>query len=112
MSQGTCKRGHPWDRNTSGSCRPCTNEARRRRRRALRERAVEIYGGACAWCGESDLLEFDHVNNDGPEHRAWENEHKMIARIAGLGRPLPDVELQLLCKPHHQAKTFDGLKVA
>src|SRR5690349_6288281 len=38
---------------------------------SLRQQALEAYGGRCVCCGEStpEFLHFDHVNNDGAEHR-------------------------------------------
>jgi 5-methylcytosine-specific restriction endonuclease McrA len=40
-------------------------------RHKVRQEALEHYGGRCVCCGETNpiLLSFDHVNNDGAEHR-------------------------------------------
>ena len=70
-----------------------------------RQRAEEIYGGKCAVCGQTELLDFDHVNSDGHEHRQVESAASMVLRIAQSGRRLDDVELQLLCHRHHGLKT-------
>lgn len=41
------------------------------KRRKDREEVLSRYGGKCVCCGEStyEFLSFDHVNNDGAEHR-------------------------------------------
>lgn len=70
--------------------------------RAAKGRALVIYGGACVSCGSTERLEFDHVANDGAEHRADEPRNAMIRRIAREGRRLEDVALRLLCQPCHR----------
>lgn len=80
-------------------------KARIERMRALRLEAEMIYGGVCVVCGSSVRLEFDHVNGDGAAHRTWERVQAMYRRIVRVGRPLDDVELQLLCHVHHREKT-------
>ncbi len=46
----------------------------RTKRCHAKDKAVVIahYGGKCACCGESrvEFLTIDHINNDGPKHRA------------------------------------------
>lgn len=117
-------------------CRPCDAERSRARyaagkRRsgeaeaALRERnavryeadkatALAVYGGSCAWCGETDpdVLEFDHVNDDGGVHRAAESSRAYLARIATSGAPLPDYELRLLCTPCHRGPGWQERRAA
>lgn len=46
-------------------------EAAKRKVDSIRARCVEAYGGECACCGDGRVyfLTFDHVNNDGAEHR-------------------------------------------
>lgn len=68
-----------------------------------RERAIQIYGGACVWCGSTDDLEFDHVNNDGKAHRAVEHGTNWLRRISRAGRRDDRWEIQLLCGPCHRA---------
>jgi hypothetical protein len=77
-------------------------EVSRRSYERNRARAVEVYGGRCAWCGATADLEFDHPNNDGGAHRAVETVASMYARISKTGAPLPDWSLQLLCVPCHR----------
>jgi len=41
------------------------------RTRALKERVIAAYGGACECCGadDVDVLSIDHINSDGRQHR-------------------------------------------
>ena len=73
--------------------------------RRMRAVAIEVYGGKCVQCGATDDLEFDHVNNDGHEHRKHEDNRTMLRRIYNSGKPISDYELQLLCKPCHRRKS-------
>lgn len=77
-----------------------------RRYRANRAAALVIYWGRCAVCGSTEGLELDHVHGGGAAHRAIEAHRELYARIAATGHRLPDVELQLLCQPHHREKTM------
>jgi len=78
---------------------------KRRYNARVRQHAVDIYGGACAVCGATDGLEFDHANGDGAEHRKAESTKSMLLRIHRTGKRLEDVELALLCSRHHGMKT-------
>lgn len=71
------------------------------KRAALRSAAIEVYGGCCVLCGSIEGLEFDHVNDDGAEHRKTEDGNSMVIRIARSGKPIEDFDLRLLCKPCH-----------
>ncbi len=86
-----------------------TELARRERQRSarleLRAQAIAVYGGRCVECGTTEDLEFDHVNNDGQEHRLWESNQAMLSRIVRGGEPIRDFELQLLCAFHHDVKS-------
>jgi hypothetical protein len=82
------------------------------RRLANLERALQAYGGRCAQCGSTDRLEFDHVYGDGFEHRERESNNSLITRIARLGRPIAEYELQLLCRQHHREKTAADRRAA
>jgi hypothetical protein len=70
-----------------------------------RQIAIEIYGGECNRCGSTERLEFDHLNNDGAEHREIEGHKSMYARIAREGKPITDYALNLLCLPCHRYKS-------
>ena len=71
-------------------------KARRRRRRDLRSRLLEAYGGRCVACGESDpdVLLIDHVNDDGHEHRRSMRNQQVYTDLERRGYP---DEVQLLC---------------
>lgn len=64
-----------------------------------RTRALEHYGAKCACCGEQNrtFLAFDHVNNDGYEHRRTEkivSSHQLVAWI--IRNDFPE-NIQVLC---------------
>lgn len=44
----------------------------RGRYREVRRAALHVYGGTCAWCGESHTacVTIDHMHNDGHSHRS------------------------------------------
>lgn len=70
--------------------------------------AISILGGKCAVCGEDDVvvLEFDHKNNNGKEHRS------AVGATGGTSMPKwiiskPEEaksQIQLLCANCHRRK--------
>ena len=66
------------------------------------------YGGRCIWCGEArpEVLEFDHVEDDGARHRrevgGGRSNWGMYSWLRKHGYP-PVV--QVLCANCHRAKT-------
>lgn len=52
-------------------CTELRNRNARKYNRKLKEKFVELYGGKCNCCGESEIsfLTLDHVNEDGAEER-------------------------------------------
>ena len=67
------------------------------------------YGGShCSWPGcpvtDPDMLEIDHVNNDGAEDRK-KNGSKMLYRLRREGYP---AGYQVLCGSHHLKKHLSG----
>lgn len=89
-------------------CRECDRALAAKKYAAARATALAIYGGQCMECGSTDQLEFDHVDNDGGDHRAVESQPKMIRRIAKLGRPISDYHIRLLCRPCHRGPGRKG----
>lgn len=91
--------------------RPRAAAYSRNRRNALRKAALEAYGHACVWCGESDFfcLQLDHINNDGKAHR------EKLSSPAELYRWLKDQGypknvVQILCGNCHGGKSFYGIE--
>lgn len=81
----------------------------RDRHRALRRAVIELYGGACACCGEStmEFLAVDHVNGGGNQARkAGEHGSKLCRRLLELGTLHPDY--RLLCHNCNSALGFYG----
>lgn len=95
------------------NCKKCCLTAKKDRVRRIREDVFRAYGGECACCGETELsmLQLDHVNNDGAEHRrqlgcrtaGW----TFYARLIKLGYPT-EPPLQVLCGSCHFSKTLLG----
>lgn len=83
-------------------CHECDRKRSAERYAAARLLAVEIYGGRCSECGATDRLEFDHIENDGGDHRRAESQPRMIRRIAKLGRAIDDHRIHLLCQDCHR----------
>jgi len=81
------------------------------KQRGLKLEALNHYGGpVCVEHGETDvaILELDHVNEDGAEHRkalglGRRSGHHFYAKLKRLGWPT-DPPLQVLCRPGNTAK--------
>jgi hypothetical protein len=72
-------------------------------RHSLRERVVELYGGQCAECGESEFkfLAIDHVNGAGTKHiRSFKNYPMYLRWLAERQRS----GFQILCHNCNAAK--------
>ena len=80
----TCKEWKPLDQFTEihrrgrsehmQACKECDARRTKQYREALRHRVIEFYSDGtmqCAHCGESrfPVLDLDHTNGDGKEHR-------------------------------------------
>lgn len=76
------------------------------RRQMKKQFVVDLYGGICMQCGESNIeyLTIDHINNDGAEHRrnAGPNIYHLIYE-----EKIPIDGYQLLCYNCNCAKTVD-----
>jgi hypothetical protein len=82
--------------------------SRNERNAQHRARAIEIYGGCCTWCGSTEDLQFDHVNNDGTAHRQVEPVNNWVQRVSVSGKPDPTWLIQLLCEPCHHGPGWKG----
>ena len=77
-------------------------EGRNRRitryRHKLRADAIEAYGSKCSCCGESEsrFLTFDHINNDGAEHRRVQRDRRH-ARRGAAGEVSANAGLPAVC---------------
>lgn len=122
----TSANGSRWKRLTNGLCAFCKELAvpnktccerhlaeLRARQKAWQQKtkalALNHYGGRCVCCGESNpaFLEFDHINNDGAEHR---KKDKAAAHLASwlVRNGFPDT-FQVLCGNCNRAKHRYGV---
>jgi len=74
-----------------------------------RQKAITQYGGKCTCCGEDNwaFLEFDHVDNDGKEHRKYLKSIKVSILEWIVQNNYPD-SIQLLCSNCNKAKGLYG----
>lgn len=79
------------------------------RARKIRKLVVEHYGGRCANCEESrpEVLDIDHINNDGPNHKSSEYKGTLSAWILKNNFP---TDFQLLCRNCNWIKYLQTLK--
>lgn len=77
---------------------------------ADKARVIELYGGSCACCGETEpmFLTLDHVNNDGAEHRATDSLASQGVRWHRRNGFVRDERFQLLCWNCNCAKGIHG----
>jgi hypothetical protein len=81
----------------------------RDRHRQLRRAVIELYGRACACCGEStvEFLAIDHVNGGGNQARkAGELAATLCRKLLEHGQPHPDY--RLLCHNCNSALGYYG----
>lgn len=65
-------------------------------------------GGQCSWCSEADyrVLQFDHVENDGGQHRKALKRNTSVSDLRKYMRE--GGKIQLLCANCHVLKTYFG----
>ena len=70
----------------------------------LKKECLDYYGGYCSHCGISDyrVLEIDHINNDGAEHRRRDKKARNLFRWLRNNNFPP--EFQILCANCHRIK--------
>lgn len=79
----------------------------RKSRDKTRSKVIEMYGGKCARCGESDpiVLDIDHVQDDGAEHRREMGFGNLLVSDVLKKGYRPD-KFQMLCKNCNWRKEF------
>ena len=74
-------------------------------RMGLKLAAYVILGNKCAWPGcaitDPDMLNIEHINNDGHEHRKSIGGSTIYSQIIGGSCPF---DVQLMCGGHNQKK--------
>lgn len=68
---------------------------------------IAAAGGKCVCCGESDpiVLDFDHINDDGAEHRKKTKRTNVVNIFSKKG--LDTSVFQLLCKNCNWRKEYN-----
>ena len=121
MSEDTCKHGHLWSEHAEfymnrgkeyRRCAECRRQRSVRDYRTKRDQCVEAYGRACAYCGEDrvEYLAFDHVNDDGKDHRYEEGSNRVSgpALLTWMIKNEYPASIQLLCHNCNHAKRVYG----
>jgi len=95
------------ERNPHMASYGTTKEGRRAYRRNIRLALVNLMGGKCVVCGETDPIYFqiDHVNNDGGGRYRKEHEINTSMYLASPDR------FQLMCANCNWAKEKNGGKL-
>lgn len=96
------------DKRKDPQVREAYNAKQRESFRRRRIEAINLYGGKCTCCGESetDFLSFDHINNDGAQQR------KRIApggHLFGYLLKHKPSDIQVLCHNCNMARYFYGV---
>lgn len=66
-----------------------------------KERAIAFLGGTCVRCGETEGLEFDHID---PDRKSFGITENLTRRWDVVESELK--KCQLLCRIHHLDKTY------
>lgn len=105
---GVCVRCGSSDMQGLQTCKGCA-ALESDRGRALKERVVAAYGGACACCGETflDFLCVDHVHSDGAADRLKGRRGVRLHRVLEK-EGYPQDRYQLLCANCNLCKHIAG----
>ena len=109
--QGVCVRcGYKKADSKGSQCSECYEKALVRHRntaRKRRDKCLTAYGHKCKCCGETkkEFLTFDHINNDGAEHRRSLNLRTITCWL--IKSKFPDT-IQILCWNCNAAKQYYG----
>lgn len=92
-------------------CKPCFDSQRKSMYASTRERklrCLEAYGGACVCCeiSEEIFLTFDHINDDGAQHRRKIRSGYSFYKWL-IDNDFPD-SIQILCFNCNWAKSRGG----
>jgi hypothetical protein len=87
-------------------CKDCGCAYNRKRKQSC----IDKLGGKCAECGETDVdvLEVDHVNNDGAEKRRIGDDASIVCKVHSGKRDANG--LQILCSNCNAAKAYWAIK--
>lgn len=105
LASGLCRCGRDHPQAGKRTCTLCV-ETKAAILKRLRDVVFTGYGGRCVCCGDSDVnvLQLDHVNNDGGAHRKEIGTRVYRWCVENSFPP----RLQLLCGSCHLAKTRTG----
>jgi 5-methylcytosine-specific restriction endonuclease McrA len=86
--------------------RKCDREWKRKQREQNRLKVIEMLGGKCVQCGETDsiVLEIDHIIPLNHNNRKGEHGINLMMKILAVKLPLKDV--QILCSNDNTRKTY------
>lgn len=106
VAKGLCRCGRMSPRPGKRTCVLC-RDTKSRISTDYRIKSFAGYGGKCVCCGEADpnVLQLDHVNNDGNKHRRQLRKSTIYKWVIDNGFP---ATIQPLCGNCHLAKTRTG----
>jgi len=108
----TCPSKHEWNKCCPHQIvhRFDSAEWQRERRKSVRLRVLEAYGGKCVCCGEAgeQFLCLDHKDGKGKEHRATLNHGRQTDMYDWAMRHNYPELLQLLCFNCNYARNYYG----
>jgi len=90
-------------------CKSCVNEAASNKRKTMRDQALNLLGQFCSCCGENEqrFLTFDHINDDGAQHRKGEGVADIVTWIDKHPKEAKK-RLRVLCFNCNCARQFNN----